>query len=407
MPLMSFWKSSRDEVLKMTVEQVVSSAGDGHLRDGSEASKEFRGYLRVCPSESLFDYARYCLENSFEKGGVVLQDIVNELGRRLDFDVEDGLYQGKKTVVGFDGIWRSSGDADILVEVKTTDYVAVSLEKIAEYRQRLYAEHRIEPNASMLVIVGREDTGALEAQVRGSRYAWDMRLISVERLIKLVQIKEKSDDPTTLSQIGQLLRPFEYTKIDRIIDVIFTTAVDVEEQIAEHPPVEEGDKEHGTFTQDRTDPELLNAKRLEAVEAFARSKGQELVRYSRTLFWSSDKTFRVCCAVSKRYEGDYQPYWYAFHPNWDRFLSEGKDGYFVLSCMDRTEAYAVPYSVLDKHKKSLNMTDRGDRSYWHVALTTMEDGSLAINLSRIGKKLALKPFAFGWTNLVQPAMRTG
>jgi len=51
----------------------------------------------------LFNYARYCLENSFDKGGVVLQDIVNELGRRLDFEAEDGLYQGKKTVVGFDG----------------------------------------------------------------------------------------------------------------------------------------------------------------------------------------------------------------------------------------------------------------------------------------------------------------
>jgi len=397
MPLLSFWKSNRDEVLKMTVEQVVSSAGDGHLRDGSEASKEFRDYLRVCPSESLFNYARHCLENSFEKGGVVLQDIVNELGRRLDFDVEDGLYQGKKTVVGFDGIWRSQSDPDILVEVKTTDYVAVSLDRIAAYRERLYAERRIEPNASMLVVVGREDTGGLEAQVRGSRYAWDMRLISVERLIKLVQIKEKSDDPTTLSQIRQLLRPFEYTKIDRIIDVIFTTAVDVEEQIAEHPPVEDPDKTRGTFKQDRTDPDLLSAKRLDAVEAFARSKGQELVRHSRTLFWSSDKTFRVCCAVSKRYEGDYQPYWYAFHPNWDRFLSEGKDSYFVLSCMDRTEAYAVPYSVLDKQKKNLNVTERSDKSYWHVALNTLEDGSLAINLSRIGKKLALKPFAFGWS----------
>ena len=175
----------------------------------------------------------------------------------------------------------------------------------------------------MLVVVGREDTGGLEAQVRGSRYAWDMRLISVERLIKLVQIKEKSDDPTTLTQIRQLLQPFEYTKIDRIIDVIFTTAADVGDQIVEHARVEDPDETRGAFRQDRTDPDLLSTKRLEAVEAFARSKGQELVRYSRTLFWSSDKTFRVCCAVSKRYEGDYQPYWYAFHPNWDRFLSEG------------------------------------------------------------------------------------
>jgi hypothetical protein len=43
MPLLSLWKSNRDEVLKMTQ---VSSAGDGRLRDGSEASEEFRGYLR-------------------------------------------------------------------------------------------------------------------------------------------------------------------------------------------------------------------------------------------------------------------------------------------------------------------------------------------------------------------------
>ena len=119
------------------------------------------------------------------------------------------------------------------------------------------------------------------------------------------------------------------------------------------------------------------------------------MRYSRTLFWSSDKTLRVCCAVSKRYESG--GYWYAFHSSWDQFLSEGKDSYFVLSCMDRDEAYAVPYSVLDKDKKNLNMTDRGEKSYWHVVLTPVDDGSLAINLSRIGKKLPLKRFAFGWS----------
>jgi hypothetical protein len=80
------------------------------------------------------------LRNAFDKGGIVLQDIVNELGRRLDFDVENGLYQGKKTAVGFDGIWRSQTDPDILIEVKTTDYVAISLDKIAVYKDRLCAD---------------------------------------------------------------------------------------------------------------------------------------------------------------------------------------------------------------------------------------------------------------------------
>ena len=69
----SIWSSNREAVLEMTVEQVVNNAGDGHLRDGNEASQELRGYLRICPSDSLFSYARYCLESSFDKSGIVLQ----------------------------------------------------------------------------------------------------------------------------------------------------------------------------------------------------------------------------------------------------------------------------------------------------------------------------------------------
>ncbi len=209
MPLMSFWTSNRDEVLKLSVEQVVSNAGDGSLRDQTETSTEFRRFLSVVPSDRLFAYARHCLETPFNKSGLVLQDIVNELGRRLDFDLEDGLYQGKRNAIGFDGIWRTKGEPDLVIEAKTTDYVTVSLEKIAEYKEKLLAQDKVRKDASILVVVGREDTGALEAQVRGSRYAWDMRLISIERLIKLVQIKEKSDDPATILQIRQLLQPFE------------------------------------------------------------------------------------------------------------------------------------------------------------------------------------------------------
>jgi hypothetical protein len=353
--------------------------------------------LNVAPIERLFDYARHCLESSFNKSGLVLQDIVNEFGRRLDFEVENGLYQGKRNAVGYDGIWRAKNEPDLIIEVKTTDYVTVRLEKIAEYKEKLLAESKVSKDASILIVVGREDTGALEAQVRGSRYAWDMRLISVERLIKLAQIREKSDDPSTLNQIRQLLQPFEYTKIDKIIDVIFTTAVNVETQQEieqETPtPTGEGEDEHEGGKQVRTAPELLNAKRQQAVDAFAILKGKELVRRSKTLFWSPDKEMRVCCAVSKRYEGDYQPYWYAFHPKWDEFLAEGKEGYFIISCMDRDEAFAMPYSWIQQNKNNLNVTDRGDRSYWHVPIT-LDSGKLAINTSKVGTKTALEPYRY-------------
>ena len=41
-----------------------------------------------------------------QEGAGPLQDIVNELGRRLEFDVENGRYQGTHFGDGSDGIWR-------------------------------------------------------------------------------------------------------------------------------------------------------------------------------------------------------------------------------------------------------------------------------------------------------------
>ncbi len=390
----------------MTIEQVVSSAADGNLLDNSSCCIEFRQFLSGAPIESLFGYARHCLESSFNKSGLVLQDIVNESGRRLDFEVENGLYQGKRNAIGYDGIWRAKGEPDLIVEVKTTDYVTVRLEKIAEYKQKLLLEARVGKDASVLIVVGREDTGALEAQVRGSRYAWEMRLISIEGLIKLVQIKEKTDDASTLNQIRQLLQPFEYTKVDKIIDVIFTTAVNVESQQEIEQAAEvasEAIHDEDGAKQIRTDPELFKAKRQEVVDAFALWKGKQLVKRSSTLFWSPNKDFRVCCAVSKRYElkGDYQPYWYAFHPSWDAFLAQGKEGFFILSCMDRNDAFGIPYSWIEQNKKNMNVTDRGEHSYWHVPVTTLESGKLAINLSKIQAKAPSEPYRFSFNRAAE------
>src|SRR5439155_21819727 len=121
----------------------------------------FRQFLNVAPIERLFDYARHCLESSFNKSGLALQDIVNEFGRRLDFEVENGLYRGKRNAVGYDGIWRAKGEPHRIIEVKTTDYVTVSLEKLDEYRERLLAVGRVGKKSTILIEVGREDTKPL------------------------------------------------------------------------------------------------------------------------------------------------------------------------------------------------------------------------------------------------------
>ena len=66
----------------------------------------------------------------------------------------------------------------------------------------------------------------------------------------------------------------------------------------------------------------------------------------------------------------------------------------VLGCMDRDEAFVVPVAVIGAFLPKLNQTIRdGGKSYWHVIITTNEDGTLALYSSRTGDKLDLRPFA--------------
>ena len=107
--------------------QILSFAGDGKLKDGNTTSSEFRNLLDIVQPNILFEFANYCLSNPFENSGLALQDIVNQIGKRLNFDVEYGLYKGKKNSIGFDGIWTTKDGYNIIIEVKTTDYIRINL----------------------------------------------------------------------------------------------------------------------------------------------------------------------------------------------------------------------------------------------------------------------------------------
>ena len=68
---------------------------------------------------------------------MVLQDLINELGRRLDYQVTNGRYQGTVNSIGHDGIWLSPEGHTIIAEVKTTDAYRISLDTIAGYKYKL------------------------------------------------------------------------------------------------------------------------------------------------------------------------------------------------------------------------------------------------------------------------------
>src|SRR5947209_14159732 len=118
MPLLALWNSNQSAVSEFSIEQVVATAGDGVLKDGSLCSTELREYLAQTRAEKIASYVEHCLGSSFTKGGMVLQDLINELGRRLDYEVVNGRYQGISSAIGFDGLWRSPEGHSIIAEVK-------------------------------------------------------------------------------------------------------------------------------------------------------------------------------------------------------------------------------------------------------------------------------------------------
>jgi hypothetical protein len=148
--------------------------------------------------------------------------------------------------------------------------------------------------SSVLIAVGREDTGELEAQVRGSRHAWDIRLISADALIKLVQIKENAEGAETGLKIRSLLAPMEYTRLDKMIDVMFTAAKEVEAAVSLPEEAEESSAltVRPVSTPKRTLPLLILLSRNTA-----RSPGSFLLGATRLCFVMSGDSNRPSLAA--------------------------------------------------------------------------------------------------------------
>lgn len=399
MPLISLWKSNPDAVGEMTIEQIVSAAGDGNLRDASVCSDELRTYLTEVPNRALGAYVEYCLSTAFKPGGMVLQDLVNEIGRRLDYEVANGRYQGTPAHIGYDGLWKSPEGNHLVVEVKTTDAYRISLDTIASYRQKLIIASDLGAASSILIVVGRQDTGELEAQIRGSRHAWDIRLISAEALLKLLQVKENSNDIDTGTKIRSLFAPVEYTRLDRMVDVVFTAATDVEvlpetDQQETTEGLAEDLGEAARTPYQFTDSALLQEKRLEIIASLGEREGTHLLQKSRAQYWNAARDVRAVCSISKRYEGKNQnPYWYAYHPQWDEFLDGGESAFFVLGCMDLDRAFGIPRDVIRSILPKLHQSIRDSGAYWHIHLVD-RGGKIEILIPNSSTGLSLEQFSF-------------
>jgi hypothetical protein len=238
------------------------------------------------------------------------------------------------------------------------------LETVVNYRRKLIADQEIgEENSSILIVVGREDTGELEAQIRGSRYAWDIRVISLEGLLRLLALKEELEDPETVRRIHAILVPREFTRLDEIVDLVFSTAEDVkQEDLAEVEDVETTDRRH----EPKFVPVAFHEACVARIQTALRSP---FVRESRATFRSPDGVTTLVCAVSKEHDrAGFHGYWFAFHPHQRATLQNAQQAYVAFGCGSPEQVLLIPFDHFESWLDGMNVTEREDRMYWHVKI---------------------------------------
>jgi hypothetical protein len=375
MSLLDLWKKTPDQIQAKQVQQLIAFAGEGHLADGNSASTEFRRFLSNVSSDLLLRYTDDCLQTKFDGSGFALQDVVNEIGSRLGFEVTPGRYRGTSSAIGFDGLWSGPEGNHIVVEVKTTDAYRIDLDTIAEYRRKLVAAGQAkEATSSILIVVGRQDTGDLEAQIRGSRHAWDVRLISVDSLIRLLTIREEVEDPSIEVRIRAILVPREFTRVDGIIDLAFSAT---EEILHDEKALAVTDQDEDKLDGRKFIPVSFHEA---CVIRIMKVLNQQLVKRSRAMFTNADNSVVVLCAVSREYsQGSSTAYWFAFHPHQKAKLESTEQAFVAFGCGSPEKLVMIPFKVFAPWVDGMNQTHRDDgRSYWHVQIFD-EDGRLVLH----------------------------
>jgi hypothetical protein len=207
--------------------------------DPNSACARFRTYLQenVHSVSDLRAYVDAALSSSGDQYNKALQDLINHAGHLLGFDVTFGRYRGVQGQIGFDGLWRSSTNQALVVETKTTDVFAVRTAVLLGYINDLVSEGRLtrSDQAIGLYVYGRFDaaTSQLEKAIIAERRQEQLRVVSVDALLNLLELKQEYE--LEHETVFQLLLPSP-VRVDTIVNLIFDIASQERREAVEEPP---------------------------------------------------------------------------------------------------------------------------------------------------------------------------
>jgi hypothetical protein len=210
--------------MELTLEVIVDLAGE--LKDGSRASEKLREKIQddatLGDIESLLDES---LSGSDSYHNRALQDIVNNIGSRLGFEVEYGAYKPSSGGPAYDGLWVSnqleSEEVYLVVEIKkSTTYTIDPEHQPGSYMEYLVDERGISSGQVYGLIVAGDDRklDSLVHSVRGSEYRNRVRVITCDRLFELLSMQEQSE--LSHAQVAQVLLPMDTVNVGSLVDLM-------------------------------------------------------------------------------------------------------------------------------------------------------------------------------------------
>lgn len=327
------------------------------LQDGQSGSSRFREFLANLQNEEVENYLHEAL--SGETGGGkdrALQDLVNEVGRRLGYRVEFGRYHGVKNAIGHDGIWAGP-NLTFILETKTTSAYSIDVRKLVKsYLAKLKESGHVPERSFIIIAVGRMDTLGWEDQIRGAGLSNIVRVVGIDKLISLLRIK--TDANLNIDMISSILQPTEYVRLDGLIDLTDrimgsfigeqSASVDLKEAIAASPSLA---VDAGRTVYDQALRIIAERTRLRW-ESF------------RGNMYVSDKR-AICLLYSKEYDrGGGGRYWYAIHSRQLEAMRPYK-GTFIFICGPCDHMLILPAKDLNDLLPKVRTTSPPNKPMYH------------------------------------------
>jgi hypothetical protein len=222
-------------------------------------------------------------------------------------------------------------------------------------------------------------------------------LISVDALLKLCHVRQGTDE-NTQRRMEAILRPLEFTRLDQLIDVVFTAVEDVLQGDAEidvsAEPAASGDAEPVAGRKHlRSRREDLEAARSDLVAAINRHMSLSVTQHSRALFQNHNGSERLVCGISKVYPDG--GLWFVFHPRWQAFLSGADRAFVALAVVGETYGFVIPVSVVvDLLPRLFRTGDPDHPTYWHLPIGSPQ--AAPVLRLRDGEQLDLAPYRVTW-----------